>query len=260
MIHSLLVENFRCYQRLSIHDLKRINVVVGGGSNGKTALLEAIYLAASNNPNVALKFRHWRGLGRTLSVQGSAQSFEGAFADLFARNDTSASIAIQLAGPITRSVKVAFGSQASLDVGDTSEVSMPIRPLTFTWADPGNEPATGEIKIGGGQLSITSSNIQAVLAAFLNSTSLADMGAEGADRLSQLSIHNQEREVLEPLQTVFDRVVSLSTEIVGGNPTICVGLKDLPFKQPVGLFSAGALKLVQHVGDLRVDQEWRDAY
>ncbi|MFZ0862026.1 MAG: AAA family ATPase, partial [Candidatus Sulfotelmatobacter sp.] len=39
MIESLTIENFRCFEKTTISDLRRVNVVVGNNGAGKTALL-----------------------------------------------------------------------------------------------------------------------------------------------------------------------------------------------------------------------------
>ena len=45
MITSLEVENFRGFRKIELSDLRRINIIVGDNSSGKTAFLEAIFLA-----------------------------------------------------------------------------------------------------------------------------------------------------------------------------------------------------------------------
>src|SRR5208337_2555972 len=47
MIRSIDIENFRCFEKLTLGDLTRVNVVTGSNASGKSALLEAIYLGAN---------------------------------------------------------------------------------------------------------------------------------------------------------------------------------------------------------------------
>ena len=44
MYKSIKVFNFKCFERLEVNDLKRLNVFVGKNGVGKTALMEAIFL------------------------------------------------------------------------------------------------------------------------------------------------------------------------------------------------------------------------
>lgn len=64
MYRSLIVENFRGFERLDAPDRRDINLVTGRNSSGKTALLEAFILHAGAvvNPQVPLWLDAWRGL------------------------------------------------------------------------------------------------------------------------------------------------------------------------------------------------------
>ena len=48
MLTSFFVSNFRLFRRLELSQLGRVNLIVGKNSSGKTALLEAVRLYASN--------------------------------------------------------------------------------------------------------------------------------------------------------------------------------------------------------------------
>ena len=46
MISTLTIEGFRCFERLEMGGLGRVNLIVGKNNSGKTSLLEALYLLA----------------------------------------------------------------------------------------------------------------------------------------------------------------------------------------------------------------------
>ena len=46
MIRSVQIRNFRSFDAATLQDCRRINVIVGENGSGKTALLQAIFLAA----------------------------------------------------------------------------------------------------------------------------------------------------------------------------------------------------------------------
>jgi predicted ATP-dependent endonuclease of OLD family len=48
MISSLKIENFRCFQSFELHDLGRLNLLVGTNNSGKTSILEALNLLTSH--------------------------------------------------------------------------------------------------------------------------------------------------------------------------------------------------------------------
>jgi predicted ATPase len=54
MIHNLHITNYRAFERLSVEPLQRVNLIVGTNNAGKTSLLEAVYLLASQHKQNSL--------------------------------------------------------------------------------------------------------------------------------------------------------------------------------------------------------------
>jgi hypothetical protein len=50
MISSFAIENFRCFERLELPHLSRVNLIVGKNGAGKSALLEGIWLGRNFSP------------------------------------------------------------------------------------------------------------------------------------------------------------------------------------------------------------------
>src|SRR5882724_5302127 len=98
MIESLQIERFRCFERMRLESLARVNVIVGDSGSGKTALLEAIYLAASANPQVLFSLRRWRGAGAQTGLSQNREAFEGLWADLYYNFDSDKPVSITLRG------------------------------------------------------------------------------------------------------------------------------------------------------------------
>ena len=88
MINSLTVRNFRCFEHLSVERCKRVNVIVGDNGSGKTALLEAIFLALGVTTDVPLRYRQQRGQEGLFS--GSAHAIEEAIYGSFSSIRTGA--------------------------------------------------------------------------------------------------------------------------------------------------------------------------
>src|ERR1700722_15913034 len=77
MIESLRVANFRCYSNLRLTGLKRLNIVVGANSSGKTTLLESLFMVAgAAAPNAAFQLRALRQLGGQLQVSSDPASYQ----------------------------------------------------------------------------------------------------------------------------------------------------------------------------------------
>ena len=53
MIKTLRIQNFRCFQDLSVKDLSPITLFGGRNNSGKSAILEAVFLNFGyRNPNI----------------------------------------------------------------------------------------------------------------------------------------------------------------------------------------------------------------
>jgi hypothetical protein len=136
MIRTLSIENFRGIERATIDNLKRINVVVGPNGTGKTALLEAVYLAGGNSPENLLKSKQWRGreLGE---IQGDLDTIQAAlWSDTF--RDPSlgeARVAITDTSGDVRSVEIRKTRSAQIfsPDGDSRLAHM---GMTFVWEGP----------------------------------------------------------------------------------------------------------------------------
>ncbi len=55
MIQKLEIEGYRCFEKLTVEGLGRLNLIVGQNNSGKTSLLEAIHLVTSFKPDSDLK-------------------------------------------------------------------------------------------------------------------------------------------------------------------------------------------------------------
>lgn len=110
MIHSVEIQNFRCFENLMVTQCGRINVAVGDNGSGKTALLEAIFLALGATTDLPLCYRQQRGLEGLFS--GSTHAIEEAiFGDLFYDRDYTRIISIVLrgSGEDNRSIHISRG-------------------------------------------------------------------------------------------------------------------------------------------------------
>jgi predicted ATPase len=62
MLTYFQIENFRCFRRLELSPLGRINLIAGKNNSGKTTLLEALFLCAGiAKPDLLRMLNHFRG-------------------------------------------------------------------------------------------------------------------------------------------------------------------------------------------------------
>ena len=91
MYASLAIENFRCFDNLTVEPLARVNLIAGPNNVGKTALLEALWMLS--HPTAPLDAL------RIATRRDPNDYMEGElFAGLFPRYDTDAVIKLQSAG------------------------------------------------------------------------------------------------------------------------------------------------------------------
>lgn len=85
---SFRIDNFRCFPKLALTDLERVNLIAGVNNVGKTAFLEALFLhCGAYNPRLTLNLNAFRGIGgMTVDLRPSAAT---PWDSLFARFNTS---------------------------------------------------------------------------------------------------------------------------------------------------------------------------
>lgn len=63
MFESFKLQNFRCFQELSLTGLGRVNLIAGHNNVGKTALLEALFIyCGAYNPELTIRVNAFRGV------------------------------------------------------------------------------------------------------------------------------------------------------------------------------------------------------
>ena len=108
VIESLNVENFRCFKKLQLKGLKRINVIVGENASGKTALLESLFATIGTSAEIVFRLKRFRGYFETFKIQADRRAYESLWRDFFFDFDESNAISIMLQGSHrhTRSLKI----------------------------------------------------------------------------------------------------------------------------------------------------------
>lgn len=84
MYKSFEIRNFRCFPRLTLAHLERINLIAGVNNIGKTALLEALFLhCGAYNPELTLRLNTFRGIDTVKVERGRwTENTPGALEDL----------------------------------------------------------------------------------------------------------------------------------------------------------------------------------
>jgi hypothetical protein len=226
MINKIDIRNYKRFEHLKIDNCRRVNVIVGDNGSGKTALLEAIFMALGSSSEMVLRFREMRGLDGTF--RGPPRQIEEAvWRDYFRKLDMSRSISVVLSGdgPEGRSVKIDRGQD---DIFVPLEKDIPITissSIRFEWQDHAGRIAGAqpEFSTSGIKLPDTGEHLPDFF--FLASNQIYS-SAENADRFSSLS-KTKRRKFIEVFTKEYGWIEDLSIESRIGAPAIFATVSGL---------------------------------
>lgn len=253
MITSFEISNFKSFKEEKIKNCGWLNVVVGDNGSGKTALLEALFLAAGASPELAARTRHWRG-SDSLNLSGNIEDVEESlWGDLFYHFDFTVrpKIVLHGSGEENRSLTITHrkGSKAKLltptreNKRTAASVDRQKEMVRFDYHVDGRGDWTAKIKIEDGKIVYDNPNGGAHIKAAFLSANRAVSGSELAARYSKLSISLEDRQFVDALKEHFDNIEDISLDLFSGNALLFARVKGLDTKIPLGSVSGGMFKL-----------------
>ena len=245
MISHFAIKNYRCFRQWDQTGLKRFNFIVGESGVGKTALLEALFLAGGNSPEIWFRIRRWRGLGEGPMQMNYRDNYEAVFRDLFYQHDqkAKASVTIWDLSEGKRELEVFYENLDvyTLPIADAGERNaFSVNPIIFKW-DTKNKVYRSSVEIKDGNLRMSQAGD--VYPIILISPR-APSAREYAGFYSNLHRTRRAAPVLEALKSIFEEVEDLSLEMVAGEPVLHVDVKGLNELIPIGDLSGGLDKFL----------------
>jgi AAA domain, putative AbiEii toxin, Type IV TA system/AAA domain len=246
MIESLTVDNFRCFEHVTVDNLKRVNVIVGQNASGKTALLESVFFGGGGHPELGLRLRGWRQLG-DVEITPDRAVFESIWRNLFYTFDQDRAIEISLRGtlPNTRRLRVFYDNlrSSTIPLGQKlDEESTSLVPIVFEYSDA--EGHQSEIKVAITEKGITFARPSFPMKVTMFPSGVKANPKEAADRFSTLSKARQGPQIVRTIRRVFPFIEELSVETTAGEPMVYATVEALPEKVPVSLISEGIYRLM----------------
>jgi predicted ATPase len=244
MIHSAEIRNFRCFKELSIDKCRRFNVIVGDNGAGKTALLEAIFLALASSPNMALRYRAQRGLESSFS--GALHLIEEAmWRDLFYQGmwDTPISIVLKGDGQENRSIVVSRGAQTEIPFSEAMQSERRAAGLQFRWINAAGKEIMFVPKVSPTGLNLGEAEEEILPDFFYFAANQTIGSGENADRFSELSRAGKISEFIDVVRQEYSWITNLNIEIVARMPVIYATL-DTGERLPLANVSGGVNRII----------------
>ena len=238
MIDSVSIENFRCFKAAEANGLGLINVVLGDNGTGKTAFLEALYLAATNSPQVHTKLLLWRGMtGPQIRFSTDALESGEIWEDLFHWYDTDAPIQVKVDGTPS---KVVIIQRHESDVVSMQGNQLP-PPIRWGWSYDGGEMQWSDVRFSENDITMPKVGL-AIQGAFLTAQVTP---AEAASRYADLEKQGRADLVLDVIRYEFPEIQELSPlpDRWAGN-VMYAKLEGRERMLPLPLVSAGINRLV----------------
>lgn len=262
MYHSFEVNNYRCFSKLALAKLERVNLIAGKNNVGKTALLEALFLhCGAYNPELALRVNAFRGI-ESIKVEFGRWA-ETPWDSLFREFDSSKSIELigedDLTGRRILRLKTVLGSEELARISHSFRYDLeksegaspsPVQVLELEYEE-GERRGRYYLILDPKAVKIEPIPPAPPFPAFFQGARMRIPFREEAERFGRLEIHGKQDVVLQVLQLIEPRLKRLAVVVVAGEPMLHgdIGAGRL---MPLPVMGEGMVRLaslVLHIGN-----------
>lgn len=257
MIIRITISNFRCFRQLDVEGLKRINLIVGKNSSGKSAFLESIFLSCGSlGPGTVFQIRGIRRMGNNVIFPNDAMTYRSLWEDLFYNFDHENPVSIKIGGQPnaeSRTLRIAytatsetreisFDKSSSFGASARTLQSVGMPQIEFNWKRSGQQAIIAKPRFTqtGMQIDAPADFFPCVWF----TPSIGESIEENAKRFSELDKRGAIDTVVSVLSHEFPFIEGLSIDYHAGLPMVFASLKDSSRKQPVPLVSDGVNRLL----------------
>ncbi len=254
MIDSLLLENFRCFERLELNNLPRLNVIVGQNATGKTALLEGLFFASAGTPESLMRLRAFRGYWEgQVAVSTDRKAYEGLWRECFYNFDYSKTIVGKIGGSVGcgRETQVSYSPEGIVPLNvqlpaerhDLQQDSYSQVPLIFSGIDANGRKFNYRADLTPRGIYFDA-RLQMVPVVYFPSSMRPPL-RETSDRFTAIDVGGELGKLIATIRKPFPFIQALSLGSYGGGGSVIYAQIDR-FKEkiPLGVVSNGIEKLV----------------
>ena len=246
-VTSAKIVNFRGFSDVNLDDIRRINILVGDNGVGKTAFLEALFLAASNSLEKVLDMRRGRALPMGGKMFSGDNTWEFLLGDFFHNFNKSQNIELSIKGNnnYERKLRIFREFKPSLvSMDNVNGAPRSIRsPISFEWKENNQKKGyviTPEVDEERGTLIIPHVPNPEIRGMIFLPDGIATPNPE---EFSNLRKAGKDKEFLEEIKKQFSVIEDMSVEVTHGNNMIYARRKSDGKLMPINLFSSGLCKI-----------------
>jgi ABC-type lipoprotein export system ATPase subunit len=245
MINSLRINDFKCFPKAEVEQIRRFNVMVGQSGSGKTALLEAIFLVAGGSQELYFRTRRWRGFNDEIEATSSAELFETIGRDLINLCGDADASYIRFNDPDSgpRTLKISRRASQRKLLIDPKDMSVSVAsPIHFKWTLGNKKEFESTLEFVKDAIRVKGNQAPVYQATFLTPASMSHR--ETVRRFSALSRRSEHRPLVTAIQEVYPAVSDISVEMELGRVALYATIQGLPEKLPLPAISSGLQKYI----------------
>ena len=254
MLHNATISNFKGFKLARLTDAKRINVIVGRNGSGKTALLEALFLASGGSPEIVIREHSRRGVDYNFRHERKFLN-DAIWREIFYMYDKNniPDIRFEGSGRHTRGVRVYFepenGAKEESPLFDASDLTTTleselIETVVFEWTDDLGNKERLKPRVGDGLIDLPHVTSPLAFIAMYYAANHNFSLEENRKRFSEYSIEKNEPTTVSVIKKLFPDIQKIDIQDRAGLAMLHAELASLPRKVPLNFVSAGLNKLV----------------
>jgi AAA15 family ATPase/GTPase len=252
MIRKFSIEKFRCFKDFEINNLERINIITGRNNVGKTALLEALWLAHGyHNPQLGFRLGTFRGfdiIRKDKLLDDLFTNFDLEDPIVFSWIDQKENrFSLEITKKVSLDFQLSNGKTSGTEIidhedGSPEETQQLIQAIIHYKFSDGSEASTTISEISD-KVKVESNIPKSKGTSIFLSSRNPGIYREMAERFGDLQVDNKHKIIEKALKIIEPRLKSLFVRYAAGTGIIYGDLGD-PRPIPLYLLGDGVVRFL----------------